>query len=200
MKKNKFLIIFVFSITLFLFSFILGYSFVNQTIKNDIARQNIKIEDDNSNLNNYEDIRILKGEKKISPNTFIEVRTNYKKCGHLISDIISPDEEIVNMDEEEYQRYLYTNYPNLKLISFSNEKIVVWEERNHLCQNHFIVGEKNDKIAVFRIGEDGERIEDSIFEKYPLSMLMPVDREKLKEGIVVDTEEELSNLLENFIS
>lgn len=198
MKKNKFLIIFAFSITLFLFSFMLGYSFVNQTIKNDIARKNIKTEDDN--LNNYEDIRILKAEKKISPNTFIEVRTNYKKCGHLVSDIISPDEEVVNMDEKAYQRYLYANYPNLKLISFSNEKIVVWEERNHLCQKHFIVGEKDDKIAVFRIGENGERIEENIFENYPLSMLMPVDREKLKEGIVVDTEEELSNLLENFIS
>lgn len=31
-------------------------------------------------------------------------------------------------------------------------------------------------------------------------MLIPLDREQLIEGIVVDTEEELSDLLENFIS
>lgn len=200
MKRNKLLIIFGFSISLFLFSFFLGYSLVGNNTEKDIAKQNRIAENEDLSFNDYEDIHITKKENKISPNTFIEKRTNYKKCGHLISDIISPEEEIINMDEEEYEKYLSDNYPNLKLISFSNKKIVIWGERNHLCEKHFIVGEKDGYIAVFKIGENGEKVVENIYKGYPISMLMPIDREKLKEGIIVDTEEELSDLLENFIS
>ena len=200
MKRNKFMIIFAFSITLFLFSFMLGYSFLGKSIEKDFAEKNSSIRDKESEFRDYEDIQILKEEDKISPNTFIEIRTTYKECGHFISIVNAAEEEVINMDEKEYKEYLEDNYPNLKLISFSNEKIVIWGERNHLCKNHFIVGEEDGKIAVFKIGENGERILEKLFETYPISMLIPLDREQLIEGIVVDTEEELSDLLENFIS
>lgn len=126
MKNNKFMIIFAFSITLFLFSFVLGYSFIGKSVERNMAKDNLPIGEKSVDLNEYEDIHIIKDENMISPNTFIEMRTSYKECGHLVSNIISPDEEIINMGEEEYKRYLENNYPNLKLISFSNEKIVIW--------------------------------------------------------------------------
>lgn len=149
MKRNKFMIIFAFSITLFLFSFVLGYSFIGKSVEKDIAEKNSSIRDKDAEFGDYEDIQILKEEDKVSPNTFIEIRTSYKECGHLISTINSAEEEVINMDEKEYKEYLKDNYPNLRLISFSNEKIVAWGERNHLCEKHFIVGEEDGKIAVF---------------------------------------------------
>ncbi|MCG4586227.1 BofC C-terminal domain-containing protein, partial [Anaerosalibacter bizertensis] len=88
----------------------------------------------------------------------------------------------------------------IKIIAFSTQKIVLREERNHLCPNHYVVGESEGKIAIFKINDSGEKVLDKIFNDYPLSLLKEVDQQKLKDGIVVDNEEELSDVLENFIS
>ena len=41
---------------------------------------------------------------------------------------------------------------------------------------------------------------DKVFDDYPISLLKEIDQKKLKEGIRVDSLEELSDVLENFIS
>nr|WP_246566708.1 BofC C-terminal domain-containing protein [Tissierella simiarum] len=92
------------------------------------------------------------------------------------------------------------NYPNIKIISYTNKQIVLREDRNHLCPNHYIIGEKEGNIAIFKVDERGQRILDKVFPDYPISLLKEIDQEKLKEGIMVDSEEELSDILENFIS
>lgn len=146
------------------------------------------------------DLEILQEEERISPNTFIEIRVHYKECNHNITKLNEQDENIINMTEEEYKEYMKENYPNVKIVSFSAEEIVLSEERDHLCPNHFIIGESDGKIAIYRIDENGERYLDKIFNDYSISLLKEIDQEKLIEGIVVDDEEELSNVLENFIS
>jgi len=107
---------------------------------------------------------------------------------------------MVNLTEDELVEYLYTNLPNLKLISFSNLKVVLWEEKNHLCKEHYIVGEENGKIAIFSIGDNGERILDKVFVEYPVNILIDIDQERIKKGIVVNSEDELSNILQDYIS
>ncbi len=80
----------------------------------------------NINDLNNEEIEIIKEENIISPNTFIEERTHYKECDHLITKLNVADDEIINMTRKEYESYLKSNYPNKRLISFSNTKIVIW--------------------------------------------------------------------------
>ncbi len=105
----------------------------------------------NINDLNNEEIEIIKEENIISPNTFIEERTHYKECDHLITKLNVADDEIINMTRKEYESYLKSNYPNKRLISFSNTKIVIWGgERNHLCQEHYIIGEENGNIAILK--------------------------------------------------
>ena len=104
------------------------------------------------------------------------------------------------MTEEEFNNYIEENFPNVKIISFSIDEIKLEEERNHLCPNHYIIGVSNGKIAIYSIDENGERVLNKVFEDYPISLLKKIDQDKLIEGIVVDSEEELSNVLENFIS
>ncbi|MBC8590406.1 hypothetical protein [Wansuia hejianensis] len=196
MKKNKFIIIFTFSIVLFLVSFSLGYELMGHKWKprnSDLVRNKDKI-------SNEKEIEIIKEENKISPNTFIEVRTHFKKCDHLITELEVANEEIVNMTRDEYQQYLKTNHPNLRLISFSNTKIIVWGERNHLCKEHYIIGEENGYIAIFKIDDRGQKVLENVFKEYPISLLIDIDQTKIKSGIVVDSEEELSDILQNFIS
>nr|WP_272878533.1 BofC C-terminal domain-containing protein [Clostridium sp. Cult3] len=92
------------------------------------------------------------------------------------------------------------NYSNIKILSFSVKEIVLREERNHLCPNHYIIGESDGKIAIYGIDERGEKYLNRVFKDYSISLLKEVDQLRLKAGIVVDSEEELSDVLENFIS
>lgn len=202
MKKSSVFLIFICCLGLFLMSFIYGYYFIDKKISkrpnydaqgNDVRKKYV-------NIDEYDDMEILKEEERISPNTYIEKRTYYNKCNHNTTTVEQAKEEIINMSEKQFRKYIEDNYPNIRILSFSIKKIVLREDRNHLCTNHYIIGESEGRIAIFRINENGEKILNKIFKDYPLSLLKEVDQDKLREGIVVDTEEELSDVLENFIS
>ncbi|NLV89017.1 MAG: hypothetical protein GX021_06605 [Tissierellia bacterium] len=196
MKKNKFLPVFIFSSILFLTSFILGY----QIIGRKIEQSRISQLDKEIDLEMDEDFEILKEEIRISPNTLMEERIYYTTCDHVITKSNPVNSDYINMTRDELTYFLEDNHPDRKLISFSANKITIGITKNHLCENHYIIGEKNGKIAIFKIGESGEKILETIFEDYPISLLMEIDQEKLIEGIRVDSEEELTEILENFIS
>lgn len=194
-RKNKYIL--AISLVLFIISFGFGYFIMD----NNINKDNNKILAVEPNVNEeIPDIEIIKEENRISPNTFIEERIHYKECGHLISNITLAKDDIVNMTKDELIEYLYSNSSNFRLISFSNVKIVLWGEKNYLCPDHYIVSEENGKIAIFKIDEFGERILEKVYVEYPINILKAEDQQKLKEGIIVDSIDELSNILENFIS
>jgi len=198
MKKDKIIPIFFFSLTLFLISFVLGYQLMSSKInpQNNIS----KIDQEEIGIYDNEELEILKEDTIITPNTFIEERIHYTACDHIITKITLAGNELVNMSKKEYIKHLEDNYPSNKLIAFSNSKITLGITKSHLCENHYIVGEDNGIIAIFKIGENGEKILDKVFTDYPISLLMEIDQEKIIEGIIVDSEDELSEILENFIS
>lgn len=197
LKKQNGVLIFLFCVALFLGSFIFGYKMIGtNTNEGPLVSEEDK-EDRNEDVS---DLEILKEEERISPNTFIEIKIYYKECNHTITKLSELDDNIVNMTEEEYREYMEENFPNIEIVSFSVDEIKLNEERNHLCPNHYIIGESDGKIAIYRIDENGEKYLDRIFDDYSITLLKEIDQEKLKEGIRVDSEEELSNVLENFIS
>lgn len=193
MKRYTGLYIFLFCFILFLTSFGIGYYLTSIRHSGNVVEQN-------TDIHNTEDMAILQEVERITPNTFIEIRIHYKECKHNITKLNQKDNNIVNMTEEEYRAYLKENYPNVKLISFSSREIILEEEKNHLCPNHYIIGEHEGKVAIFKIDENGERYLEKVFVDYPITLLKEIDQDKLREGIVVNTEEELSDVLENFIS
>ncbi|OZV10696.1 hypothetical protein CIW83_18790 [Tissierella sp. P1] len=159
-----------------------------------------KVSEKETDMSKHSGREILNEESRISPNTFIEERIHYTACDHVVTKVEVVEDEFVNMTRDEYTKYLDENYPNKRIISYSSNKITLGITKNHLCENHYVVGEEDGFIAIFRIGENGERIVEKVFIDYPISLLMEIDQEKIVEGIVVDSEEELSEILENFIS
>lgn len=197
LKRYTGLYIFLFCFVLFVASFGIGYYLtgIRNGESRNIAEQNTEIHN-----NELEDLAILHEIERITPNTFIEIRIHYSECNHNITKLNEKDNNIVNMTEEEYKEYLKEHYPNVRLVSFSSREIILEEERNHLCPNHYIIGEHEGKVAIFKINENGEKYLDKVFADYPITLLKEIDQEKLKEGIIVNTEEELSDVLENYIS
>lgn len=195
MYNKRFKYTLIFSLVLFVLSFSFGYFIMDNNLNK--GKKQISIENPKEI---QEDVEIVKEENRISPNTFIEERTSYKACGHIISVITPAPDQMVNMTKEELSQYISSNEPNKRIISFSNVKIVLWNEKNHLCKDHYVIGEEDGKIAIFKIGESGEKILDKVFVEYPVSILRELDRQKISDGIIVDSEDELSDMLENFIS
>lgn len=197
MKKDKVLPVFFFSLTLFLVSFIFGYQLMSKRLNpKDISKIDIKEKD----ILEHPEKEILGEGNRISPNTFIEERIHYMACNHVVTKTNLVEDNMVNMTREEFIEYIQENYPDKKLISFSSSKITLGTTKNYLCENHYIVGEKDGLIAIFKVGENGERVLDNVLVDYPISLLMDIDQEKIIDGIVVDNEDELSEILENFIS
>ena len=198
MKKDKMMPIYFFFLGMLIVSFMFGYGIIGKRMKlrpNHISKINsTEVEDD------YPDLEILKEYDRISPNTLMEERIHYSTCGHIITKITVVEDELINMSKNEFSEYVEANSPSKRLISYSASKITMGVVKNHLCEKHFIIGEKDGKIAIFKIGENGEKIVDKIFSDYPISLLMEIDKEKIINGITVDDEEELSEILENFIS
>ncbi len=194
MNKSKTFVIISFALALFIFSFVYGYYLMGKRI----SKKPISSSDEIEKINN--ELEIVKDSEVISPNTFVEKKIHYKKCNHTLTNTDLADEALVNKSEDEFRKYMQDNYQNVKITSFSTQRILLREERNHLCPNHYIIGESDGKIAIYKIDESGEKVLDKVFKDYPINLLKNIDQEKLKEGIIVDSEEELSDVLENFIS
>ncbi|WIV10745.1 hypothetical protein [Proteiniborus sp. MB09-C3] len=139
-------------------------------------------------------------EERIGPNTILEYVTYYTECNHEIVETSELEKHMVNMTKETFEGYIKGSHPKWEVESFSHEKVIVKIEKNHLCQNHYVIGEKNGKIAVFRIGENGEWVVERIYEDSPLSLLKQIDQEKIEKGIITNSKEELDDTLENYIS
>ncbi|MFA5577546.1 MAG: BofC C-terminal domain-containing protein [Tissierellaceae bacterium] len=196
MKEKKIFLIFLVSLTLFISSFFLGYNLIARFInQGEIEQIDSGGDDRGDNL----DFEITKEEVQISPNTIMEERIHHTPCGHVVTKTKEIEERFINMTRDDFLLYL-ENFPDKKLISFSQSKITIGITKNHLCENHYVIGEKDGNIAIYRIDENGERKLETFFPDYPISLLMEIDQNKLIEGIVIDSQEELSDVLENFIS
>lgn len=199
MKRVKRLPIYLFFSVMLILSFIFGYRVIGKKI-NSKPDHISKINTKDLENEDYPDLEILKEYDKISPNTLIEERIHYSTCGHVITKVNPVEDELINMTKKEFSEYMEFNSPNKRLITYSANKITMGVIKNHLCEKHYIIGEKDGNIAIFKVGENGEKIADKIFTDYPISLLMEIDQEKIIEGIVVENEEQLSEILENFIS
>lgn len=195
MKKSSIIIIFISCLVLFLSSFFYGYYFTGNKISKKPDFNNTE-----SNGINGNEVEIIKEEIRVSPNTSFKLETYYAKCGHTIKDEIEFDNGVINMSKNDFNNYIKEKYQDLKLVSFSFDEVVLRKIKNTLCQNHYIISEFEGNIAVYKIDQMGEKVLYKKLEDYPLSLLKEIDQEKLKKGIIVDSEEELSDVLENFIS
>ncbi len=150
--------------------------------------------------NEDKDLQIAKNDEVISPNTEIEYTTFYKKCGHSKLVTTSVSDEMINMKENQFKTYIVNNHPNWEVILFSKDKIQIRIEKDQYCPEHYIIGINNGKVAIYKINERGEKIIYDIIEEQPVNLLKEVDQKKLEKGIVVESEDEMRSVIQNFIS
>ena len=134
-----------------------------------------------------------KEEKKTTPNTEIVFERYYNRCGHNDIKKQFADKEDVNKNEEEIKN----KYNDWVLRSFSPDMIELYKEENKMCENHFIVKEKDGVIVVYTVDDEGkETLKETteISTKY----LPKEDIELLQRGIKANSISDLQNVLSDY--
>ncbi len=132
---------------------------------------------------------------RVATDTVMIFERNYLQCGHKTSEKQTATEGIVNLTEEE----LEIVYPQWEIQSFSSNQVILTADIDEKCLKHYIVREYDGKIGVYY---QSTIIENPLKQVVDInvSQLREEDRIKLKNGIFVDSDKALAQLIEDFMS
>lgn len=146
---------------------------------------------------NSESIETSVTEEKISPNCTIVEKQYFKGCDHLIKNIKEVPEEWVNLQNEDVKEKIKTYYLDWNLESFSNNQIIVSQEQDGYCTQHYVIREHNGVLGIYTLNENGEenfKEDTEISTRY----LPDEDIQVLKEGIKAIGDDRLHTVLSDF--
>lgn len=195
MSKLKIVIISIFTIALV----ILTSAVVYQNIKYDkLAKEEEKVTDEcvyenNEIENDIDEIKVSETETKVSPNAELVIKKYYNECGHTIEEVREVTNDMVNKTQKEVEEL----YPDYKIESFENNKIVLLKEEEGQCDEHYIVKDENSNIVIYKLLADGT---EEIYQNtgIPTEYLTETDKINLRDGIKIFGRENLNSLIEDF--
>lgn len=142
----------------------------------------------------YEDtIKANTQEEKTSPNCSIITKMYYQKCGHTKSEYANLPQELVNLARRQIQE----KYPEYEIESFASNEVILYQQKEGECGEHYMVKDKEGMVIIYQILEDGSQIEletTGITTEY----LPETDKINMKNGIQVNGKQELNQLIEDF--
>jgi len=168
--------------------------FVNKNSTKDEQKVETKLVSTEQNIQNgIELISTSYAEVKASPNCLFEFKTYYKGCKHTTTKRENIPEELVNKTEIEMQ----DRYKDYKIEEFTANNIVLYQEKEGICDEHYLLKENNGYIAIYKIDNAGKEIlkeNTQIVTTY----LPETDKQNLKNGIKIIGRENLSLTLEDY--
>ena len=132
-------------------------------------------------------------EEKTSPNCSLTIKTYYKKCAHTKSEYANLPQSFVNLTKNEIQQ----KYQEYDVESFASNAIVLCQEKEEECGEHYMVKDKDGMVTIYQILEDGTQREietTGISTEY----LTQTDKKHMENGIQVNGKQNLNQLLEDF--
>lgn len=149
--------------------------------------------ENNSITNNAPIITTSYSSIKISPNAILNFNTYYKECGHTVKEEKIAEEDIINKSEQE----ISDKYVDWDIKKFSENNVVLYREVDSVCDEDYIIREKDGNIVIFKLDNEGREVlydTTSIESQY----LPETDLIQLKDGIKVNGLEKLNQIIEDF--
>ena len=140
-----------------------------------------------------ETIKANTQEEKTSPNCSFTIKTYYHKCGHTKSEYMNLPENLVNLTQSEIQE----KYQKYKIESFASNEVILSQEKEGECGEHYMVKDKEGMITIYQILEDGSQKEIEV-TGVSTEYLPETDKLHMKNGIQVNGKQELNQLMEDF--
>lgn len=162
----------------------------NHKITKQLAEQN---QSQKENQIENEVISTSISEVKLSPNCTIVEKQYYKGCDHLIKVIKEIPEGWTNWNEEQIRN----QYPDWTIESFSNNQVIVSQEKEGICPQHYVIREHDGVLGIYILDESGQETfqkDTEIATRY----LPEEDLETLKKGIKAIGDDQLHTVLEDF--
>lgn len=128
-----------------------------------------------------------------TPNTLFIFKTYYKECKHTKIQKIEIPKEDVNKTEEDLQE----KYRDWGIKEFTSAQVVFCQEKEGICNEHYVLRELNGYVAIYTVDELGKEILKQTTE-IVIQYLPEADKESLKNGIKVNGEENLNATLEDY--
>lgn len=134
-----------------------------------------------------------KEEEKISPNAIIIFEKYYKECEHTTSRYEEVSSNLVNATKSQIEE----KYKGWNIKEFSKDKIVLYQEKEGQCGEHYMLRSVDGKINIYKLDEIGNEElldETDIATEY----LTEMDMIDIENGLIVYGKENLNQLLEDF--
>lgn len=185
------------------------YKYSGQMAKEKFERQEeqellqalIKAQEDSlHSIDKNDEIAVTNCNDTINCETQLIYKTLYTQCEDIITEEVqSPTLELVGLNKDGFEEYLIRNQLDWEIESFTKEKVVLLKQINKICPNHYLVSVNKGYITIYKYDEDGnkELIKQT---DIPINILPIMDQEKLQKGILVNTEKEVNQLLEDYSS
>lgn len=193
MRKGWIIAIVIGCIALFAIGVLIGVYFYKEGQVQDSNVSNRQLAEELKSNNENEAISTSAEEEKLSLNCTIIERQYFKGCDHLIKNIKDVPEELINSTKEQVEE----KYNGWTLDSFSSNEVIVSQEKDGYCGQHYVIREHNGVLGIYTLNEDKteEFKEDTeIATRY----LPDEDIEKLKEGIKAIGDDQLHRVLGDF--
>lgn len=165
---------------------------VNSGTKNSILNNNLIAK--REEINTGEKILVDSTKTGITPNTKIIEKVYYKECNHLVIKEGKANEELVNLSEEE----LKEKKPEYEIQKFTPEEVVIFKEVQDFCNEHYLIKDDEGYLGIYQLDKNGNVKDLFQLTEIPTDFLPEEDKEKIKNGLRVDTKEELSKIVEDF--
>jgi hypothetical protein len=120
------------------------------------------------------------------------LKTLYKECGHIVVDRKDIPEQLAGLGEEE----LLEHYPGWEVEKFQGDEIILFRQVEGACPGHYVLRMLSGYVAIYMTAEnDGETLVE--VTDIPVSILRLKDQQRLREGILLDSMEEVDQYLED---
>lgn len=134
-------------------------------------------------------------DARITKATVIEWEYVYEMCAHRVSINSAPDHGMIGLGFAQFKNA----YPNVRIVSFTPEKVVLRKRFSCYCPEHYILKKSGDELAVFRTETGKDTLSAYIDISVNFASLDKQTREELQVGRVFSTFDDLEKYLEKMI-
>lgn len=180
---------------IFICSFGIGYyysSIWKSQKEGSVADSIINVNEINE-LKNENTIEASQTEEKVSYNASFALKQYYDECGHFSFKYSELPKELINLTKKEVEDL----YKDWNVEEFSSNSLVLSQEVNNICDEHYIVKMGENNVEIYKIGNGGSLTlykETDISKEY----LPSEDIKTLEEGIAVYGNGKLNATIEDF--
>ena len=181
-----------YGLLIFIFSFVVGYYYASVWKHN---KENIAVEHVGKNeiITNEITLETVQTEEKISYDAEFALKKYYDECGHFSIESAEIPYELINLTQKEVEE----TYSDWKVEEFSSDCIILSQEINSICDEHFFVKLGDSNIEIYKVGNGGALslyTETDISKEY----LTAEDISSLQNGILVYGTGKLNSTIEDF--